>query len=416
MTATGRVRAAVVAGAGVCGLLLALTPPAGPALAQPDCAEPGQEFQPVPWAQLALAPERVWPFTRGAGVTVAVLSSGVDAGHPQLAGRVEPGLDALAGSGPADDDCLGLGTQVAGVIAGAPSGSVGFAGLAPAATILPVRIVASGGAPAAVEPEVLAEAVSWAADRADILTLPVPAYTDHPAVEAAVRAALAGGTVVVAAAGDLGDEGDDSDASPTPYPAAYDGVLGVGAVDPDATRWSGSPRGDYLDLVAPGVVVVTLQRGGGMTEVTGTGVAAGFVAAAAALVKATARGQPAGRIVARLLATATPAPLGPASPEYGRGLVNPYAAVHERLVDPSPAPLPAVARPQRDPQPAWADSRALATAGALAAAGAFLAVVVAAVALPRGRRRSWRAGMAAPPVPDREPAEPGPPRPLFEER
>src|SRR5215470_393101 len=94
-----------------------LTVPAAVAAPADNCAQPGQDYTPVPWQQQALAPERAWPFSRGSGVTVAVLSTGVDANQAQLRGRVSPGFDAATGSGTAADDCLGNGTQVAGVIA-----------------------------------------------------------------------------------------------------------------------------------------------------------------------------------------------------------------------------------------------------------------------------------------------------------
>ena len=106
-----------------------------------QCAEPGQAIAAVPWAQRLLAPERVWPFARGSAVTVAVLGSGVDAKHPQLAGRVLRGYDAITRRAGADSDCLGLGTQAAGVIAAQPTRAVGFVGVAPGVSVLPVRVV-----------------------------------------------------------------------------------------------------------------------------------------------------------------------------------------------------------------------------------------------------------------------------------
>src|SRR5690606_12939289 len=100
------------------GVLLVPASPAAAtgAVATADCAQTGtaQEEPALLWPQLSLAPERVWPFTTGAGITVAVLDSGVDDRHPQLAGRVKQGYDAV-GRGRADSDCLGTGTQVAGV-------------------------------------------------------------------------------------------------------------------------------------------------------------------------------------------------------------------------------------------------------------------------------------------------------------
>jgi len=227
-----------------------------------------------------------------------------------------------------------------------------------------------------------------------------------------VSEAVDAGVLVVAAAGDLAGE---TDGNPAPYPAVYPDVLGVGAVGPDALRWPDSQYGPYVDLVAPGAAVVTLQRGDGMVTVDGTGVAAGFVAGAAALVRGADRDASPREIAHRLTATATPAPGGSWSPQYGRGVVNPYAAVHDRLVTASPSALPAATRPVADEHPEWERSRDVAVAGSLGALVLVVAVLTAAAALPRGRRRLWRPAIAPAPPADRQPEEPGPPVQLFDE-
>ena len=115
------------------------------ALAAPGdrCAQPGDTGSDTPWPHTMLALDSVWPFTRGGGTTVAVLSTGVDADQPRLRGHVLDGFDAMAGAGPADSDCTGTGTQVAGVIAAqAPIGNGGgVTAVAPATRILPVRVI-----------------------------------------------------------------------------------------------------------------------------------------------------------------------------------------------------------------------------------------------------------------------------------
>lgn len=382
------------------------------AMGQPRCVEPGEDYRPMPWAQQMLAPDRVWPFTQGAGVTVAVLSSGVDADHPYLAGRVAAGYDAVARGGNADTDCRGLGTQVAGVIAAQPQPASGLAGVAPQVKILPVRVFPEDvSGPAIADPADLARGIRWAAERAEVIVVPIVAYTDHSSLHNAVTDALEQGVIVVAATGDLGR---DSDGNPTPYPASYDGVIGVGAVDPAVGWWPDSGHGEFVDLVAPGVEVVTLQAGAGMVPVNGTGVAAGFVAGAAALLRASAPDAPVEELVRRLLVTATPAPDAAVSPVYGWGVVNPYAAVHDRLMAAEPVPMPSVTRPEPAPQPHWMDNRDPAILGALGAVVAMVVVVTTAMVLPRGRRRSWRPKIAPLPVGDREPEEPTPPRKLFD--
>jgi len=396
----------------------ALTAGAGPAVAAPagvapNCAEPGTVVNMIPWPQQLLGPERVWPFARGDGVTVAVLDSGVDANHPQLRGRVLGGFDAITGKGGANTDCVGTGTQIAGLIAARQVPSIGFVGLAPDVAILPIRVLAERGTAGSItDPGILARGITAAIERgADVLAISTISYVDSPALRNAVIAAQARGVIVVAAVGDLGDT---TALNPTPYPADYDGVIGVAAIAESGLRWPKSQHGDYVDLVAPGVDVITSQRVRGMTLATGTGVATGFVAATAALTR-DKRGDnvPASEIRRILLATAVPAAGGPG---YGNGVVNPYAAVNDQMVKGSPATLPALERPAAEATSAWAASRELAITGTLIALLAVIVVVAVAVAVPRGRRRLWRSAMAPAPPRVVEPDEPGPPVQLFDEQ
>jgi membrane-anchored mycosin MYCP len=385
-----------------------------PAMAAPKCADPGEILAPVPWSQQMLAPESVWPFTRGDGTIVAVLDSGVDANQPQLKGRVSAGFDAVTGSGSANTDCLGTGTQVAGVIAGRKVSSSGFTGWAPGVTILPIRVVADRTSDGLIaDPHVLARGIKAAVDGgANVIAVSAISYSGTDELHSAVDNALAKGVIVIAA---VGDQGDVNGANPTPYPAQYTGVLGVGAMGQTGERWSKSQHGQYVDLVAPGAEVVTLQRGQGMTVVDGTGVACGFVAATVALARAR-RGASARDYEIRqvVLGTTTPTPGGPG---YGHGLVNPYAAVNNQVVKATPAPLPALASSTKtDTASAWARSRDLAIVGTGVALLAVFCVVLATATLPRGRRRFWRAGTAPTPRSSTEPDEPGPPLPLFEDR
>lgn len=393
-------------------VMVGAVPPA--ASAAPRCVQPGGMIKPIPWQQQVLSPERVWPLTHGGQITVAVLASGVDADVGQLRGHVAAGYDALTGRAGADDDCVGVGTQVAGVIAGQQADGTGFSGLAPGVTILPVRVVSAAtvlaGAP--VNPDVLGVAIDWAVDHhADVIAAPLPAYADSGLLHAAVNEALARHVLIVAGVGDEGDQGTKG--GPTPYPASYTPVLGVAAIDQKGQRAVNSQYGPYVDIAAPGADVVTLQAGGGMVTVSGTGVACGFVAAAAALVLARHRDLSADDLRNRLTATATTADGGSASLEFGAGVVNPYAAVTDEMTGARPAALPGLPAPQAE-EDRWAGSRRLAWLGTGVALLAVLLVLMLAVALPRGRRRGWRLGLAARPVQEPE-VEPGPPVLLFEE-
>ncbi|MFC4145213.1 S8 family serine peptidase [Micromonospora mangrovi] len=393
----------------VCVLSGVLLPAPAPAAPGGNCAEPGQIGAAPPWPRAMLTPDAVWPFTRGGGAVVAVLSTGVDADQPQLRGHVLPGFDAVTGRGRADTDCAGTGTQVAGVIAAQPADDSPAVGLAPGTRIQPVRVVPddTAGTPVA-DPAALARGIAWAVTKkVQVIVVATPVDRDTRALRAAVADAVSGGIVLVSATGTA--RRTDADRDRRPYPAAYDGVLGVGAVDAEGQLWADSPAGDFVDLVAPGVGVPTLQRGRGLALVDGTAVAAGFVGASAALVSA-GRGDLVGPEIARaLVATASPAPLDEA---YGAGVVNPYAALTNRVVTPSARPLPRVAGGSLAQSGTERRRRDLALGGALLAVIAVVGVLVLSAA---ARRRRWRP--ALPPalaVPD-EPVEPGPPVMLLEE-
>ena len=116
-----------------------------------------------------------------------------------------------------------------------------------------------------------------------------------------------------------------------PYPAAYDGVLGVGAIGPDGVRQDFSQVGPYVDIVAPGGDVTVAWPDGRYSVQSGTSYATPFVAATAALVRDYRPDLTAREVVRRIVATADPAPGGVRSRAYGSGVVNPYRAVTETV-------------------------------------------------------------------------------------
>ncbi|WNM41567.1 type VII secretion-associated serine protease mycosin [Micromonospora halotolerans] len=392
---TARPALAVLAALLVAGL------PAAPASARAPsaCAAPPAPARPVaeqPWPQQRYAPDRLAPLATGAGVVVAVVDSGVDRSHPQLAGRVLDGADFLDPGGDGTRDCAGHGTGVASLIAAAPRPGVAFRGLAPGARILPVRVSEqqvvdgreSGRTVGAAD---FARAIRWAVDHdADVVNLSVVLYADNPAVRAAVAYAVRRDVVVVAAAGNLHDGGD-----PRPYPAAYDGVLGVGAIGADGTRAAFSQTGPYVDLVAPGSDVLMAAPRQGHHRAEGTSYAAPFVAATAALLRQYHPELGAAEIARRIVASADPAP--GREDGYGAGVLNPYRAVTESPVVAAARPRAGAALPVDRPDPAElarearrtsARHRALLVAASTGATA--LAVVLFAVVLPRGARRRWR--------------------------
>jgi membrane-anchored mycosin MYCP len=330
-----------------------------------------------PWAQQALDMAGAWTVTRGQGVTVAVVDSGVDF-SPQLAGRVSA-ID-LTGQGPRD--CVGHGTAVASLIAATDARARGipFYGVAPAARILSVK-VNTGEAGVS---QLLAQGIrDAAATGAQVINVSVQTAASSPALRAAVAFALRRGAVVVAAAG---NDNPGSGTGPY-YPASYRGVLSVGAVGQSGALTTYTGKKTAVSVTAPGSSIASAWPGGYNPASQGTSFAAAFVSGVAALVRAAYPRLTAAQVVHRIEATAD----GPAGGHTGAGMVNPVQAVTAVLPEPAAAPA-AAARPVAIPGPARPDpvTRALAlaiTGGALAVA---LLVAAAAFVVPRGRRRHWR--------------------------
>src|ERR1700761_6685930 len=314
-----------------------LAPPArASALPEPSSGCPGSRAglapETTPWAQQALSFASVWPLTRGAGITGAVIDSGVDA-TPQFGDRVLAGPDLAPAGGAAgaapDADCVGHGTSVAGIIAAAPVAGVSFPGVAPAADILSIKITNSDTFPGQVTAEAIETAVE---DGAQVINLSL-ATVSTPALAAAVQFAEAHDVVVVAAAGN-----DSPDGATGPfYPAAYPGVLSVGAVDQNGSLASFSDTRTPVSVTAPGAGV-TAAFPGSFPEAynpdsNGTSFETAFASGIAALGRSAHPAAVPAQVVARTTATA----YAPAVPGTGHGLINPIQAVTAPLPTTTPA-------------------------------------------------------------------------------
>ncbi|WKX07761.2 type VII secretion-associated serine protease mycosin [Streptomyces sp. NL15-2K] len=377
------------------GLLSALLA-ASVALVPPTAAH-ADGIRAQQWALEAMHTQDAWRTTKGAGVTVAVLDTGVEADHPDLVGNVLPGKDMI-GFGAKDGDRAWArhGTAMAGIIAGhghGADGADGVMGIAPEAKILPVRVILEDGDPSrararSTRGNALAEGIRWAADQgAEVINLSLgddsASAHPEPAEDEAVQYALKKGSVVVASAGNGGEKGDHIS-----YPAAYPGVIAATAVDRYGTRASFSTRRWYATVSAPGVDVVIADPDHKYYEGWGTSAASAFVSGAAALIKAAHPDLTPAQIKELLEDTARNSPSGGRDDSRGYGFIDPAAALAEadRL---KPEGLQAAAYGDRyfgsGPDADRADSDTSVWAAPLAG-GFGVVLLIVAVVLWRGRR------------------------------
>jgi membrane-anchored mycosin MYCP len=299
---------------------------------------PSTQDSPGDWGMLRMAPQQAWPYSRGAGVRVAIVDSGVDASLPELAGRVTVGEDIIDGTGRGNTDCVGSGTAMAGIIA-ASSGTAedtqdtgGTVGMAPDATILPVR-VAPTNAPVSVADQAAAIAAAVSAG-AKVIALGSHIDPAQPPVASAMDMAAADGVVVALAA----PTRSPGSAAAAGRARTAPGVIWVGAISID-----GAAAADYqpgtVDVVAPGVDIASLGiTGTGQFYGSGTQYAVAFTAGEAALIRARYPSLTAAQVVRRIEATANQ--MGPAAPDatFGWGLIDPAAAVTRVMADGSRVP------------------------------------------------------------------------------
>ncbi|QQM44546.1 type VII secretion-associated serine protease mycosin [Streptomyces liliifuscus] len=350
------------------------------------------------WALDAMHTQEAWQTTKGKGITVAVLDTGVDDEHPDLEGNVLTGKDMVGfGAGRGDRPWARHGTAMAGIIAGHGHGvgdADGVMGIAPEAKILPVRVILEDGDSARgkarnTRGNALAEGIRWAADHdADVINLSLgdDSKSAHPEAseDAAVQYALKKGAVVVASAGNGGEKGDHIS-----YPAAYPGVIAATAVDRYGTRASFSTRRWYATVSAPGVDVVIADPDRKYYEGWGTSAASAFVSGAVALIKAAHPGLSPAQIKQLLEDTARDAPTGGRDDSRGFGFVDPAAAIKSGA-DLKPEGLKAAAHNNKyfgkGPDAAKEDSPTSAWVGPLAGSTGGVLLVVAII-LWRGSRK-----------------------------
>jgi len=306
---------------------IVMTLTTNPASAAPE--KIGVDLRSTQWGMNAVRAEAAWKYSKGAGVIVAVIDTGVDGTHPDLIGRVLPGWSTLSKSAlPADqdNDSDEHGTHVAAIIAG-DDDSDGVAGVAPESKILPVQVLGSNGG----TDRTVADGINWAvANGAKVINLSLGGqksiFDSGGNISCdAVGKAFDAGVVVIVAAGNSGSRNN-----PENRPASCRGALSVAALDENLDRAFFSSYDATVGISAPGrriVSAIPTQATFPYAQWDGTSMAAPFVAGVAALLRAAHPEWTAEQIVERIKETAVDVNAPGVDPETGAGSVDAAAAL-----------------------------------------------------------------------------------------
>nr|WP_204033461.1 S8 family serine peptidase [Micromonospora qiuiae] len=342
------------------------------ALIAPAIATEASKIRNKQWHLDFLGISSAHAISRGDGVVVAVVDTGVDP-HPDLRSNLLSGANVIPGeSGDGRQDRDGHGTGMGGLIAAhGQTPDKGALGVAPEAKILPVRFKIDGPHG---EAGGLAQSIGYATQNgARVISI---SSTGAPGAEVqqAVQAAAQADIVLVAAAG---NQPDDQHIG---FPAAYPNVIAVGGINRDGRHADVSVIGQEIDIVAPAVEIYSTGINGGYRVGTGTSGAAAIVAGAAALIRAKYPYLPADEVAHRLTATAIDKGPPGRDDQYGYGVIDLVAAltadVPPRGFESVPATAPddggpttAADGPRADQESSAATVRGLVTLGVLLAAG-----------------------------------------------
>ncbi|WP_067459589.1 S8 family peptidase [Actinomadura macra] len=334
------------------------------------------------WPQERLNYVDAWTHTRGTGVKVAIVDSGVDTSHPQLRGHVAS-YDVTKGG---LQDCVGHGTQVAGIIGGRDMRAQGisFVGVAPEAQLISVKMATKAqGNDSRWAPLAIRKAVDLGAKVINISSQ----SPDLPELRSAVHYAQQRDVVIVSVAGNLTDQTKQTPQKA--FPAGYPGVISVGALSKDGKLAGFSNTVTPVTVTAPGQAVISTWPRNAYKVDDGTSLAAPYVAGTAALIRSFNPKLTYLQVKERIEQTAD----GAQVQGTGSGVVNPLRAVTTVSTGGAPAVLPGAQPVSLDQPPPQDDlGKTLALSIAAVALIAALGVGTAALVIPAGRRRNWRPG------------------------
>ncbi len=270
------------------------------------------------WGPKKIYAPEAWDYQKGStSVIVAVLDSGVDYNHEDLAGRVIKGYDFVNNDNdPMDDNPYSHGTHVAGIIGAIMDNNRGIAGIAQV-KILAIKV----GDQYRPYPDSVADGIYYAANNsAKIISMSLSFNSDYERVRRACEYAWSQGALLIASVGNEGQEVQK-------YPAAYDKVIAVGAIDSNDQQAPFSNYGSHVELVAPGVNILSTVRNNGYNTMSGVSMAVPHVSGVAALVWSQNPSFTNQKVREILRNTAVDLGSSGWDKYYGYGKVNAFAAV-----------------------------------------------------------------------------------------
>src|SRR5436309_12245197 len=281
-------------------------------------------FSSKQWGPQKINAPGAWDVPTGsANSVVAVVDSGVSSTNPEFSGKLLTGTNCVSPGGITDDD-NGHGTHVAGIAAAIGDNGIGIAGIAWAASILPIKVLdASGSGTNANVACGIQAGADFAASNPGmrvVENLSLGGFAYAQLMKDAVDFALQSNVLVIAAAGNDGK-------ATVQFPAGYPGVMAVGATTPANERATFSTYGSHLSVVAPGVDIYSTYLGGSYKYLSGTSMAAPHISGTAALVRAVQAGLSPAQVRSQIEQTATRLGGSGFNPQFGWGLVNAAAAV-----------------------------------------------------------------------------------------
>lgn len=280
---------------------------------------PNDPRYPYAWHLPKIGAPSAWDHAQGAGVTIAILDSGVDAEHPDLQAQLVPGWNFHDNNGDTAD-VFGHGTAVAGVAAAAGNNGEGVASVGMRARVMPIRVTDTSGYGYY---SMIASGLTYAADNgARVANASFLGVSLSSTVDSAAQYMRSKGGVVVVSAGNTGALRTDP---------ARSSLTAVGATDENDARASFSSWGDYVDVAAPGVGLWTTWKGGGYAGMSGTSSSAPVVAGVYALMMSAKPGLSPTELDGILFSTAQDLGTTGWDQQFGAGRVNAQAAVSKAL-------------------------------------------------------------------------------------